>query len=174
MGHIRYKNHDRQKWLEHRDHYSHQQPMLMSIVMLEWEINTWGVTVLAFFKAGIRFPLSRFVVEVLKTYQIFLHQLTLEAILRMGIFVWAVRSQGIEPIAKCFCSMDELLYATKAMSKEQYHNNFGCYGFVARANASHLVPTFRKRWPETWMVLGVCFVAEGPVRSNTFGRPEQE
>jgi hypothetical protein len=27
----------------------------------------------SFFKAGLRFPLSRFVVEVLKTYQIFLH-----------------------------------------------------------------------------------------------------
>jgi hypothetical protein len=35
-----------------------------------------------FFKAGLRFPLSRFVVEVLKTYKIFLHQLTPEAILR--------------------------------------------------------------------------------------------
>jgi hypothetical protein len=28
------------------------------------------------FKAGLRFPLSKFVVEVLKTYQIFLHQIT--------------------------------------------------------------------------------------------------
>jgi hypothetical protein len=41
----------------------------------------------SFFKAGLRFPLSRFVVEVLKTYQILLHQLTPEAILRMGVFV---------------------------------------------------------------------------------------
>jgi hypothetical protein len=41
----------------------------------------------SFFKAGLRFPLSRFVVEVLKTFQIFLHQLTPEAILRMGVFV---------------------------------------------------------------------------------------
>jgi hypothetical protein len=46
----------------------------------------------SFFKAGLRFPLSRFVVEVLKIYQIFLHQITPEAIIRMGIFVWAVRS----------------------------------------------------------------------------------
>jgi hypothetical protein len=53
----------------------------------------------SFFKAGLRFPLSRFVVEVLKTYQIFLHQITLEAIIRMGIFVWAVRSQGLQPSA---------------------------------------------------------------------------
>jgi hypothetical protein len=30
----------------------------------------------SFFKAGLRFPLSRFVVEVLKIYQIFLHQIT--------------------------------------------------------------------------------------------------
>jgi hypothetical protein len=105
----------------------------------------------SFFKAGLRFPLSRLVVEVLKTYQIFLHQLTPGAILRMGVFVWAVRSQGIEPSAKCFCNMHELLYEMKAMGKEQYHNNFGCYGFIAHPNASHPVPTFRKRWPGTWM-----------------------
>jgi hypothetical protein len=72
----------------------------------------------SFFKAGLRFPLSKFVVEVLKTYQIFLHQITPKAIIRMGVFVWAVRSQGLEPSAKCFCSMHELLYETKAMGKE--------------------------------------------------------
>jgi hypothetical protein len=105
----------------------------------------------SFFKAGLRFPLSKFVVEVLKIYQIFLHQITPEAIIRMGIFVWAVRSQGLEPSAKCFCSMHELLYETKATGKEQYHNNFDCYGFIARPNASHPVPTFRKRWPGAWM-----------------------
>jgi hypothetical protein len=72
----------------------------------------------SFFKAGLRFPLSRFVVEVLKTYQIFLHQMIPEAIIRMGIFVWAVRSQGLESSTKCFCNMQELLYETKAMGKE--------------------------------------------------------
>jgi hypothetical protein len=105
----------------------------------------------SFFKAGLRFPLSKFVVEVLKIYQIYLHQITPEAIIRMGIFVWAVRSQGLEPSAKCFCSMHELVYETKAMGKERYHNNFGYYGFIARPNASHPVPTFLKRWPGAWM-----------------------
>jgi hypothetical protein len=41
----------------------------------------------SFFKAGLWFPLSKFVVEVLKIYQIFLHQITPKAIMRMGIFV---------------------------------------------------------------------------------------
>jgi hypothetical protein len=99
----------------------------------------------SFFKAGLRLPLSRFVVEVLKIYQIFLHQITPEAIIRMGIFVWAVRSQGLEPSAKSFCSMHELLYETKPWGKEQYHNNFGCYSIVARSGSSCPVPTFRKR-----------------------------
>jgi hypothetical protein len=69
----------------------------------------------------------------------------------MGMFVWAVRSQGLEPSVKCFCNMHELLYETKATGKEQYHNNFGCYEFIARSNASYSVPTYRKRWPGAWM-----------------------
>jgi hypothetical protein len=82
----------------------------------------------SFFKAGLRFPLSNFVVKVLKIYQVYLYQITPEAIIRMGIFVWAVRSQGLEPNAKSFCSMNELLYETKPWGKEQYHNNVKALG----------------------------------------------
>jgi hypothetical protein len=53
----------------------------------------------SFSKAGLRFPLSKFVVEVLKIYQVYLHQITPEAIIRMGIFVWALREPGLG--AKC-------------------------------------------------------------------------
>jgi hypothetical protein len=105
----------------------------------------------SFLKAGLWFPLNKFVVEVFKIFQIFLHQITPEAIIRMGIFAWAIRSKGLEPSAKCFCSMHELLYETKAIGKEQYHNNFDCYGFIARSNASYPVPTYQKRWPRAWM-----------------------
>jgi hypothetical protein len=72
----------------------------------------------SFLKAWLRFPLSGFMVEVLKIFQIFLHQITLEAIVMMGVFVWAMRSQGLEPNAKSFCSMHELLYETKPWGKE--------------------------------------------------------
>jgi hypothetical protein len=105
----------------------------------------------SFLKAGLRFPLSSFVVEVLKIFEIYLHQLTPEAIIKLNIFVWAVRSQGLEPDAKSFCNIHELLYETKPWGKEQYHNNFGCYSFVSRSGSSCPVPTFRKRWPGDWM-----------------------
>jgi hypothetical protein len=101
----------------------------------------------SFMKAGLRFPLHKLLVEVLKTFEIFLHQLTPEAIIRMGIFIWAMRIQGLEPNARCFCNIHELSYETKATGKEQYHNNFGCYSFVPCSDVSYPVPTFRKRWP---------------------------
>jgi hypothetical protein len=62
-----------------------------------------------------------------------------------------VKSQGLEPNAKSFCGMHELLYETKPWGKEQYHNNFGCYSFGARSGSSCSVPTFWKRWPGDWM-----------------------
>jgi hypothetical protein len=101
----------------------------------------------SFMEAGLRFPLDKLLVEVLRTFEIYLHQLTPEAIIKVGIFIWAMRSQGLEPNAKCFCNIHELSYETKATGKEQYHNNFGCYSFMPRSEASYPVPTFRKRWP---------------------------
>ena len=105
----------------------------------------------SFMKAGLRFPLDKFLVEVLKSFKIYLHQITLEAIIKMGVFIWAMRSQWLEPNAKFFCNMHELSYETKATGKEQYHTNIGCYSFVPRSEVSYPVPTFRKRWPRAWM-----------------------
>jgi hypothetical protein len=105
----------------------------------------------SFMKVGLRYPLDKLLVEVLKTFEIYLHQLTPEAIIKMGIFIWAMRSQGLELNAKCFYNIHELSYETKATNKEQYHNNFGCYSFVPHSEMSYLVPTFRKRWPGAWI-----------------------
>jgi hypothetical protein len=91
-------------------------------------------------------------VEVLKTFEIYLHQLiTPKAFIKVRVFIWAMRSQGLEPDAKCFCNIHELSYHTKATEKEQYHNNFHCYSFVPCSEASYLGPTFRKKWPDSWM-----------------------
>jgi hypothetical protein len=106
----------------------------------------------SFIKAGLRFPLHKMLVEVLlKTFEIYLHQLTPEALIKVGVFIWAMRSQGMEPDVECFYNIHELFYQTKAIGKEQYHNNFGCYNFVHRSDVRYHVPTFRKKWPGSWM-----------------------
>jgi hypothetical protein len=105
----------------------------------------------SFMKARLRFPLHKMLVEVSKMFEIYLHQVTPEAHIRVGGFIWAMRSQGLELDARCFCNIHELSYQTKATRKEQYHNNFGCYNFMPRSEANYLVPMFRKKWPGSWM-----------------------
>jgi hypothetical protein len=48
----------------------------------------------SFFKAGLRFPLHDMIADVLEKFGIYLHQLTPNAIVRLSIYIWALRSQG--------------------------------------------------------------------------------
>jgi hypothetical protein len=79
-----------------------------------------------FFKAELRFLLHEMIGEVLDNYEIYLHQLTPNAIVRLNIFIWALRSQGMDPNAEAFCRVHELHYQTKAR-EDGLHENFGCY-----------------------------------------------
>jgi hypothetical protein len=49
----------------------------------------------SFLNAGLRFPLHKTVVAVLKRFNVYLHQLTPNAIVCLGIFIWVVRSHGV-------------------------------------------------------------------------------
>jgi hypothetical protein len=69
--------------------------------------------------------------EVLKNFEIYFHQLTPNAIIRLSIFIWALRSQGMDPDAEAFCRVHELHYQTKARA-DVLHENFGCYNFAYR------------------------------------------
>jgi hypothetical protein len=40
----------------------------------------------SFLNAGLRFPLHKMLLEVLKRFEIYLHQLTPEALIKVGIF----------------------------------------------------------------------------------------
>jgi hypothetical protein len=68
----------------------------------------------SFFRAGLRFPLNEMIGEVLKFFEIYLRQLTPNAIVRLNVFIWALRRQGMSPDAEAFCRVHELHYQTKA------------------------------------------------------------
>jgi hypothetical protein len=52
-----------------------------------------------FFRVGLWFPLYEMIGEVLKKFEIYLHQLSPNAIVRLSVYIWALRSQG----KKCQC-----------------------------------------------------------------------
>jgi hypothetical protein len=57
----------------------------------------------SFQKARLIFRLHKALVVVLKRFNIYLHQLTPNAIGLLGILIWAVRSPGIESDAEALC-----------------------------------------------------------------------
>jgi hypothetical protein len=102
-----------------------------------------------FFKASLCFPLHKMIVEVLKKYEIYLYQLTSNAIMIHGVFIWAVRSQGAKPSVVCFCRVHELHYQTKMTEKERLHNDFRCYNFQYRKGSLFFVLAYQRKWPNT-------------------------
>jgi hypothetical protein len=101
------------------------------------------------FKAGLRFPLNKMIAGVLKKYGIYLHQLTPNAIVRLSVYIWALRSQRVEPFSEGFCRVHELHYQTKARA-DGLHENFGCYNFAYRKTTKFPVISYRSKWPAGW------------------------
>jgi hypothetical protein len=103
----------------------------------------------SFFKAGLRFPLNKMIADVLKKFGIYFHQLTPNAIVRLSVYICALRSQGVEPFAEGFCRVHELHYQTKTR-KDGLHENFGCYNFAYRKTTKFPVISYRSKWPTGW------------------------
>jgi hypothetical protein len=101
------------------------------------------------FKAGLIFPLNKMIADVLKKYGIYLHLLTPNAIVRLSVYIWALRSQEVEPFAEGFCRVHELHYQTKAR-RDGLHENFGCYNFAYRKTTKFPVISYRSKWPAGW------------------------
>jgi hypothetical protein len=103
----------------------------------------------SFFKAGLRFPLHGMIGDVLENFEIYLHQLTPNAIVRLSVYIWALRSQGVEPLTEAFYRVHELHYQTKAR-EDELHENFGCYNFAYHKDMKTPVVSYRSKWLTGW------------------------
>jgi hypothetical protein len=84
--------------------------------------------------------------EVLKNFEIYLHQLTPNTIVRLSVFIWALRSQRMSLNAEAFRRVHELHYQTKARA-DGLHKNFGCYNFAYQKDTKAPVLIYRTKWP---------------------------
>jgi hypothetical protein len=85
----------------------------------------------------------------LKKFGVYLHQLTPNAIVRLSVYIWALRSQGVEPFGEGFCRVHGLHYQTKARG-DGLHENFGCYNFAYRKTSKFPVISYRSKWLAGW------------------------
>jgi hypothetical protein len=101
------------------------------------------------FRAGLRFPLYEMIGEVLKKFEINLHQLTPNVIVILSVYIWALRSQGKSANVEGFCRVHELDYQTKARV-DGLHKNYGCYNFAYRKDTKAPVISYHTKWPTGW------------------------
>jgi hypothetical protein len=87
--------------------------------------------------------------EVLKKFEIYLHQLTSNAIVRLSVYIWARRSQGKSANAEGFCWVHKLYYQTKARA-DGLQKNFGCYNFAYRKDTKAPVIGYHTKWLTGW------------------------
>jgi hypothetical protein len=103
----------------------------------------------SFFRVGLRFPLYDMIGEVLKRFEIYLHQLTPNAIVRLSVYIWALGSQGKSVNAERFYRVHELHYQMKARA-DGLHKNFGCYNFAYQKDTKSPMIGYHTKCPTGW------------------------
>jgi hypothetical protein len=128
----------------------------------------------ALFAAGLRFPVHRFVGEVLRRFNVQIHQLTPNAMVALSKYVWATTSYGGQPSVEVFAKYYCLHWQKKMIGDEVAQ--FGSCTFTPKTGKTtmqvvELVPCARNKWGnwnEYWF-----YVAEGTVEGHE-GLPVSE
>jgi hypothetical protein len=102
-----------------------------------------------FFRAWLQFSMHEMIAKVLKKFEIYLHQLTPNAIFRLSVYIWALRSPGMSANFEGFYRVHELHYQTKARA-DGLHKNFRCYNFAYKKDTKAPVHGYRTEWPTGW------------------------
>lgn len=128
-----------------------------------------------YFVAGLKFPLDDFVAGVLERFSLQLHQLTPNAIARLGVFAFSVKMQGgplsVDAFAR-FCT----LHWSPSKTEEGESLEFGSYNFVPRnsrctVSIAHTYKNKWGQWQQYWFYHRVCSDSDvASARANGLSR----
>jgi hypothetical protein len=121
----------------------------------------------ASFAAGLRLPMHRFVGEVLRRFEVQVHQLTPNAVVALAKYVWATTSYGGQPSVEVFANHYCLHW--QKMKIENKIAQFGSCTFTLKTGKTlmevvELVPCARNKWGNWWEFW--FYVAEGTVEGQ--------
>jgi hypothetical protein len=103
----------------------------------------------AFFTVGLRLPAHHFVAEVLRRYDVQIHQLTPNAVVALAKYVWAVTLYGGQPSVEVFAKNYCLHWQKRKVGSKIAQ--FGSCTFTPRTGKTsvevvELVPCARNKW----------------------------
>jgi hypothetical protein len=103
----------------------------------------------AFFIAGLRLPTHRFVAEVLRRFEVQVHQLTPNAVVALAKYVWAVASYGGQPSVEVFAK-NYCLHWQKRKIGDKISCTFTPRTGKTSAEVVEIVPCARNKWGNWW------------------------
>jgi hypothetical protein len=103
----------------------------------------------AFFAVGLRLPVHRFVGEVLRRFEVQVHQLTPNAVVALAKYVWATTSYGGQPSVEVFAKHYCLHWQKRKIGNKIAQ--FGSCTFTPKTGKTsmevvELVPCARNKW----------------------------
>jgi hypothetical protein len=118
----------------------------------------------AFFAAGLHLSMHRFVVDVLRRFEVQVHQLTPNVVVALAKYVWAVSSYGGQPSVEVFAKNYCLHWQKRKIGNKIAQ--FGSCTFTPRtgktsAEVVEIVPCARNKWGNWWDIW--FYVAPGDV-----------
>jgi hypothetical protein len=121
----------------------------------------------AFFAAGLRLPAHRFVAEVLRKFEVQVHQLTRNAMVALAKYVSATTSYGGQPSVEVFATHYCLHWQKRKIGHEIAQ--FGSCTFTPRTGKTsmevvELVLCARNKWGNWWDFW--FYVSEGSVEDH--------
>jgi hypothetical protein len=121
----------------------------------------------AFFAAGLRLSAHRFVAEVLRRFEVQVHQLTPNAVVALAKYVWATTSYGDQPSVEVFAKHYCLHWQKRKIGHEIAQ--FGSCTFTLKTGKTsmevvELVPCARNKWGNWWEFW--FYVSEGTVEDH--------
>jgi hypothetical protein len=120
-----------------------------------------------FFAVGLRLPAHRFVGEVLRRFNVQVHQLTPNAVVALSKYVWATTSYGGQPLVEVFAKYYCLHWQKRKIGNKIAQ--FGSCTFTPKTGKTsmevvELVPCARNKWGNWWEFW--FYVAEGTVEDH--------
>lgn len=99
-----------------------------------------------YFSVRLCFPVQDLLEEILDAYNIDVHHLTPNGISKIALFIWAVKSQGVNPNIKAFCALHEMhtQFRNKPVDGKKVIQYFGYCSFKPTRNAKQ-IPTASKK-----------------------------
>jgi hypothetical protein len=106
--------------------------------------------------ARLRFPLHPAVVDILRYFVIYLHQLMPNTILRLSVYMWICRTTKIKPSAEGFTSAHQVHHQQRTVFEDEGDQavekdyQFGCLNFSYKSGVVSPVTAYRNKWPSDW------------------------